>query len=272
MARTAAKARKASPAQAQPMRILNCIPSRDVEKDWGFEHAAAAGMVAVQPLPKSRDLRENWWTIGDQGQTGSCVGWASADSLLRWHFTKAGRLAPDERLSVRFIWMAAKETDEFSSYPSTFIEPDGTSLKAALDIARKFGVVRESVLPFADSQLYPGDTKTFYSLCSQLKISSYHNLGRKLADWRKWLAFNGPILTRLDVDDTFMNAFDTQGRLQRYRPATARGGHAVSIVGYDGDGFIIRNSWATTWGDRGFAHASNDYAEDAFTEAYGITV
>jgi hypothetical protein len=44
--------------------------------------------------------------------------------------------------------MAAKETDVFTSYPSTFIELEGTSLKAALDIARKFGLVTDAVLPF----------------------------------------------------------------------------------------------------------------------------
>jgi C1A family cysteine protease len=30
------------------------------------------------------------------------------------------------------------------------------------------------------------------------------------------------------------------------------GGHAMTIVGYDGDGFIIRNSWSSQWGESGY--------------------
>ena len=36
-------------------------------------------------------------------------------------------------------------------------------------------------------------------------------LGDDLRDWRTWLAANGPILTRLDVDRTWDEATDTKG-------------------------------------------------------------
>jgi Papain family cysteine protease len=258
-------------------RVLNVVPSRDTERDWGIETADAAGLLAGAPgaVPKSKDLRETWWKIGDQGSTGSCVGWATADSLLRWHFVKAGKLKNTDTLSKRFIWMASKETDEFNSSPTTFIENAGTSLKAALDVARKFGAVKENVLPFAGG-LYPNDPATFYALAAQLKIMSYFNLslnrGGSFDSWRRWLATHGPMLTRLDVDRTWDDSTTNAGNMDAYLPNTRRGGHAVSIVGYTADRFIIRNSWGTGWGDKGFAYASLAYAQDAFTEAYGISV
>ncbi len=55
--------------------------------------------------------------------------------------------------------MAAQETDEFVCRPTTFIERDGTRLKAARDVAREFGVVREQVLPFKSGELYRGDAR-----------------------------------------------------------------------------------------------------------------
>jgi hypothetical protein len=254
-------------------RILNCIPSKDSGKDWLFAHAVGAGLLAAAPpIPPSKDLREDWWTIGDQGSTGSCVGWATADALLRWHYVKTERIQIDQLVSPRFIWMAAKETDLFRSQPTTFIELEGTSLKSALDIARKFGAVLDPVLPFKSGKLYPNEAETFYAIAAQLKIKSYFNLGFKLASWRTWLATKGPILTRLNVDATWDNADATQGNLDVYQPLTTRGGHAVALVGYTPDRFIVRNSWGEGWGDKGFGYASLGYAQAAFTEAYGLTL
>jgi hypothetical protein len=254
-------------------RILNCMPSRSVETDWRFQHALISRVLGAPRINlESIDLRESWWAIGDQGTTGSCVGWATADGLLRWHFVKACKLPMDQSLSVRYIWMAAKETDEFTSYPTTFIEQEGTSLKAALDIARKFGVARDSDMPFGSGKPYSGSMQTFYASAAQLRIASYFNLGKNMTDWRTWLATKGPVLIRIDVDATWENATATKGNLDIYRSNTVRGGHAVLLVGYTRDRFIVRNSWGTGWGDKGFGYASQAYAGAAFSEAYGVSV
>ena len=257
----------------QPKRILNVKPSPRTEDDWTYENAEEVDVVAAAAsIPSSKDLRTTWWTINDQGTTGSCVGWATADSVLRWHFVKASRLTTSQLLAPRFIWMASKETDQFITRPTTFIETEGTSLKAALDIARKYGVVRDSTLPFKSGTLYPGKTQTFYATAALRKILAYFNLDRNLSNWRSWIATKGPILTRLDVDATWDDATFNGGNLDEFQPETTRGGHAVALVGYTADRFIVRNSWGTGWGDKGFAYASLAYAQAAFTEAYGVEV
>ncbi len=113
---------------------------------------------------------------------------------------------------------------------------------------------------------------TFYARASKLRISSYHSIGRNLKYWRHWLAFNGPILTRLGVDRTWDQATQNKGLLDKFVPNTIRGGHAVCLVGYTKDHFIVRNSWGKEWGDKGFAYASNEFAKAAFTETYGATI
>lgn len=261
--------------------VLNCQPSPQIERNWTLATAAAAGVYTATPSRGAEakaaaganiDLRQTWWKVGDQGATGSCVGWGTADAVLRWHFVNAGRLARNEPLSVRFIWMASKETDAYTTRPTSFIESDGTWLSAALDISRKFGVVTDKVLPFAlktGKQMYGGDMDTFYALAAQRKIASYFNLGRNLDAWRRWLQQHGPILTRLDCDDAWMNC---TGKLDAYDAQKTHGGHCVAIVGYVNGRFIVRNSWGTGWGDRGFAMAADTYAQPAFTEAFGVTL
>lgn len=252
-------------------RILNCLPSNNMENDWTIDTSVDSGILrADSAIPENKDLREQWWKIGDQLTTGSCVGWATGDSVLRWHFVKERDFSSDKQLSVRYIWMASKEIDIFSSRPTTFIEEAGTSLKDALDVARKYGVVTVDELPFNPSTLYPDKEKKFYAIASKMKISSYFNLGLNLSSWRRWIAENGPILTRLDVDETWDKATSTHGNLDQYKPETTRGGHAVALVGYTPDRFIVRNSWGTGWGDNGYGYASNEYASAAFTEAYGV--
>lgn len=253
-------------------RILNVLPSPKQEHDWLITDALAAGALAAgAAIPATKDLRAAWWGIGDQGSTGSCVGWACADGLLRWHFVKANRLPNTAFLSVRFIWMASKETDVANQRPTTFIEEDGTFLKAALDVARKFGAVREGLLPFGTGQLYQGTEASFYAKAAQRRIDSYFNLQIDVLAWKQWIANNGPIMVRLDVDSTW-DGVGADGHLDVYNAGSTRGGHAVSIVGYTADRFIVRNSWGTTWGDGGFAYASHGYATAAFTEAYGVSV
>lgn len=249
--------------------MRNCVESAGRENDWSLEDAVSAGFVNRRaPVPGSVDLRRPWWKIRDQGETGACVGFAAADGVLRWLYVENGLISERDEPSPRFIWMANKETDDLTNYPTTFLEPAGTQTKLALSVARKYGCVMERLLPIRGglSSLSPG---AFYARAARLRITSYHNLGTDLDDWRRWIAQKGPILTRLGVDRTWDRATSTDGVLETYLPDTVSGGHAVCLVGYTKDSFIVRNSWGTWWGKGGFAFASNDYAAAAFTEAYG---
>jgi hypothetical protein len=131
--------------------------------------------------------------------------------------------------------MASKETDQYTHPATRSSRAEGTSLKSALDVARKFGAVRDSVLPVRVRALYDGDTKTFYALASQLKILTYFNLGTTIGNWKTWLATKGPILTRLDVDDDLGRRDRQQRQHGRTTARHTRGGHCVAMVGYRKD-------------------------------------
>ena len=139
MAKSTANKKKPSGTRSRKVssvrRICNVVPSKGTETDWTFQDAvASAALGAVSAPPASVDLRAAWWTIGNQEDTGSCVGWATADGVARYQMVKANKLAKNVQLSPRFVWMGSKETDEFTNRPESFIEEAGTSLKSAMDV------------------------------------------------------------------------------------------------------------------------------------------
>lgn len=270
----ATKHKAKSAAGKRSKRILNLVPSRGTESDWGLGDAlASSALKAPVALPSAVDLRAPWWSVGNQLNTGSCVGWATADGVMRYLLVTAGKLPKTGRPSPRFVWMGSKETDQFTARPQTFVEEAGTSLKAAMDIVRKYGVVENSAVPFQIGALmYTGDENALYAAASMLRAANYFNLGKDPQKWKTWLAGKGPILAGLSVDDSWMNV-GSNGVLGTFKPATVQGGHAVCIVGYKGASFIVRNSWGTGWGDKGFAYASQAYVNAAFfAESYGAMV
>lgn len=256
--------------------ICNVLPSKDTDQDWQLADSIAAGSIgAPAALPVSVDRRASWWAINDQENTGSCVGWATADGVVRWHMVRSGKITTKQLLSPRHVWMASKETDTITNRPESFIEGAGTTLKAAVDVARKHGVALMDDLPFhIQTKMFTGNENTFYANCAQRKVAAYFNLHRNIASWKTWLASNGPILAAFNVDSSWDNAAANGGKIDTFHPDTVRGGHAVCIVGYRSDGrFIVRNSWGTSWGVHGFGYLHPDYIAAAFyDESYGVTL
>jgi hypothetical protein len=259
---------------------LEAIPaarrSRAPGDDFDVAKARADGTLGAAPLPASVDLRRPWHTVSDQGHTASCVGWAVADSILRWHLVKDGLLAPDQPLSARHVWMSAKETDQREAYPSTFLEEDGTSLKAGLDVVRKFGAVLESELPWS-GRLAAGPPEAYYASAKRRRIMAYFNLGDDSVPdrsvhfraWRRWMHENGPVLVLIALD-RHVNA--PADGLDRFDPDSVTGSHAAALFGYGADHFLLRSSWGPAWGDGGYARMSLGYAAQAVIESYGVMV
>lgn len=254
-------------------RILNCVPSYDKENDWTLDKAIAEGLVTMT-FPESVDLREEWWAIGDQLDTSACVGWASTDGLLRWHLVKENRMHHKDQLSPWLTWMAAKDTDQDAETTSADIY-SGVCLKAALEVLRKYGAVHEKDLPL-DTEQFKEKFKEphFSTLAAKLKIKGYYrvinNDDCNVDYLRMWIASQGPVLALVDTDSQWVRT--SEHKFVDYDTESIDGGHAVAIVGYTKDYFIVRNSWGTEFCDNGYVYCSNDYITKAFCEAYGIVV
>ena len=255
-----------------PIYINN---SKNTNNDYTVFDAYNAGLftpIKEILLPKDFTIKEyNSLSIHKQkDKDNSCVGYAIADMVYYLYLTKLDYRG--EGLSARFIWIASKETDEIKSHPTSFIQQAGTTLKAGLSICKKYGCVPNSIFPSEDDTLYKGTVEQFYAFASQYKISSYFNLkvdtpSRQILIWKMWLTQNSSIVVRVNIDKNWINYKGE--KLEYYNQYGLKRKHAVLIVGYNEDGFIIRNSWDKDWGDNGYATVSYSYAVDAFDESYG---
>ena len=265
-------------------RVLNVRPSPARGDDHTPEAAAGAGHLRAIDPPERVDLRAPWYTVRDQGKTGSCVGWALADSVMWRQMVRAGRLAEAERLSPRFMWMAAKEmrarltADDAELdppwHPTTFLEQGMTDVKSALDVARLFGSALEADVPFAGA-LFPGEIERFYEAAALRKITHYYRLdpeddpGEWFLHWRRWIDQHGPVLVVVTVDRAFI---DGPPLLSAYDAASASFNHAAALVGYAPNGFLLRSSWGEGWGREGYVVATEAYLAEAAIESYGVVV
>ena len=265
-----------------PDRVLNVGDSPAREDDDTPAAAVAAGHLSAAEPPDAFDLRAPWWDVGDQGETGSCVGWALADSVLRRQLVGAGRLAEAERLSPRFMWMAAKEmraklTEAEGGpgwLPTTFLEQGPVDVKSALDVARLYGAALERDLPWQGG-LYPGEIEPFYAEAERRKIVRYYRLDPKrdaaewFGHWRRWIHQHGPVLIVVGVDRSFA---DGAPALDDFHAETVGFKHAAALAGYGPGGFLVRCSWGEDWGRGGYAVATEDYLAQATVESYGVVV
>jgi hypothetical protein len=266
---------KARAAGATRRFTVEASPAR--ERDWP---ARKDGRLKERRPPRRLDLREDrpWYSVRNQGQTGSCVGWALADSVMRWQLVEGGRLQPHQSLSARFIWMASKEyraqrmlLDEWQ--PSTFLEEAPTTAKDALEVARRYGAVTDRTLPWS-GPLHRGPVDDFFSRAAELRIRAFHSLdhddfGERERQWRQWLHQHGPVLLVVEVDRTFVAARKAAA-IDAFRPRRTPYLHACALVGYDESGFILRNSWGRRWADGGDARVTPRWLAAGAQESYGV--
>ncbi len=267
---------------AGAQRVLNVAESpADV---WD---ALALGPLDDVDPPDAVDLARDrpWYAVRDQGETGSCVGWALADSLMRWHLVELGRLPSRQRLSARFIWMASKEwsaqriagehetlTTLLEQWqPSTFLEEAATTAKDGLEVARLLGAVPESVLRW-HGPLNRGSEQAFYARARAYRLKGYYRVDKggleeRLRRWRQWLHQHGPIMLIVEMDRTMLDGPEVLDRFRARRRADL---HACALTGYEAGGFHLRNSWGRRWGRGGYALATTEWLRRAVKETYGV--
>lgn len=196
-------------------------------------------------LPASKDLP----TIapGDQGKVGSCVAWATTHSgygvLMNEQNIQGGPMAP-----MYIYAQIAKGNDQ------------GTYGTVALDMTKEQGVDTKSDYWQGDFDYTTQPDQKERANAAHYKLSGYDTL--TTGDGLKQQVMDSinkgmPVAIAVQVHQSFMDITADQAANYSYMPGDdssdpVKGGHEITIVGYNDQGVTIENSWGSSWGAQGF--------------------
>ena len=214
------------------------------------------------------DLRPYSSPRHNQRSTGSCVAQSIIKALEIKRIIKKGH-ANHVDLSVLDLYYGARER---MTPPQTNLDK-GTNISLACDVLRKFGVCREELHPFSETNLFkkPSLMATrearLNRITSHFKIKTYGN--DRLDDIIFNLKAGNPVIFGTTVGKDWMSyTGGSKPLLVETRPV---GGHCMCCVGFVNGLFIIENSWGQ-WGEDGFGYVDPSVFKHASTRDLWVIV
>lgn len=216
----------------------------------------------LDSLPEAVSLEHLFPPIGNQGNYGTCVAWATGYNLKtalnaidnKW--TPEQLRDPANQTSPKDLWMGVP-----SSSKGKYCE--GTIFEAAFSVLKTKGASTMAKVPYSKmgtcSGSAIGDTAN--------RIASFHHVvSPSVKQIKAYLRDTVPLVFAANVGDVFCNWRSDKVFSSPDNGAT--GGHAMVLTGYDDSkhAFRIRNSWGVVWGDRGSAWVDYDFFMNDFCD------
>jgi C1A family cysteine protease len=230
-------------------------------------YAAHAPSEVPPTLPPAVDLRNIDFPIWNQGELGTCTANASEEAV-RYAILKQG--LPDFEPSRLFNYYNAGVLE------GTEAQDVGRYNRDAIKVTATLGSAPESdwsydTGPTKFAQKPPQaayDDATKYEALTYLRINNTN-----LDEMKGCLAAGFPFIIGFTIYSNFETGEVAATGVAQMPAGQVLGGHAVLVVGYDdaSQRFIVRNSWGTGWGMKGYFTMPYAYfvdgnlADDAWT-------
>jgi C1A family cysteine protease len=207
-------------------------------------------------LPPSVDLRPTCPPVENQGQLGSCTANALVGALEFLEIKDGTKLVDLSRLFVYYDERAIEHTVKSDS---------GAQIRDGIKTLAKQGVCPEKEWPYNIAEFAVKPSAKCYKDALQHQITSYHRI-LTIDEMRNCLAAGFPFVFGFTVYESFESQQVAQTGILNMPQHGEKvlGGHAVIAVGYNDaeKRFLIRNSWGTTWGQKGYFTIPYDYLND----------
>ncbi|VDO40379.1 unnamed protein product [Onchocerca flexuosa] len=199
-------------------------------------------------LPAAVDWRKKGLvtSVKTQGECGSCYAFTAAAALEGYYKKKKGKLID---LSPQNIVDCSRNYGNKGCTSGT--------VHASFDFAKEYGIAQESKYPYVETEQRCKWEKNI----GIVTIEDYAVLakGDELA-LKHAVAKHGPIATAIHSSLLSFKVYKSGIYSSSY---CRRPNHAVLIVGYgthrtSGDYWIVKNSWGTDWGDKGYFYLARN--------------
>ena len=228
------------------------------------------GLNVDKTIPATADLRQYCSPIEDQGNLGSCTANAGV-GLLEYYERKAfGNYTNGSRL---FLYKVTR--DLIGETGDT-----GAELRNTIGAMVTIGIPPEKYYPYDISKYDEEPPSLCYALAENYKAVKYVRLD-ELNISKQTLLYNIKVNIAAGIPSMFgftvyssISQAGSTGKIPFPDPGeTVEGGHAIVAIGYDDNliitnenskrstkgAFIIRNSWGTNWGDKGYGYFPYQY-------------
>jgi hypothetical protein len=247
---------------------------RKVLKDGGFEYGGTIFKVVEEieqrpfeqtytPLGTlgvtSADLRSSFTNIKSQGQVGACAAFAFT-SVYEYILNKNGKLTESD-LSERFLYYNTRKRMGDISKDS------GSNMYDAGKALEEDGLCSEELCPYVNDFEAQIETPSAQAYADGLtrRVAETMNVNIKEQDIKSAIAEGYPVIVSLHLHESFNN-IGSDGFVRKPDESDpVVGWHAMVIVGFsDKDKvFIVRNSWGTDFGDKGYCYIPYSYVLDS---------
>jgi C1A family cysteine protease len=232
-------------------RFYGWVPDLPDHRDFFY---AAPGRL-LRALPSRVDLRTDCPAVYNQGRLNSCTANAIAAAI---QFDKMKQAHPESFLPSRlFIYYNERAIERSIDSDS------GARIRSGIKTVAKRGVCHEQLWPYRAKRFRHKPRRKCYTEAAKHPALTYHRVRRTLPQMKACLASGYPFIFGFTVYESFHSK-----KVRRTGHASmpilrekCHGGHAVLAVGYEDDRrrFIVRNSWGSKWGMRGYFTLPYDY-------------
>jgi C1A family cysteine protease len=241
--------------EAKMETVHNCKgwrPDKPDHRDFKYcvpRHLAVA-------LPAAVDLRPNCPPIWDQGNIGSCTAHAISGAL-QYDAIKNKQDDADIVRSRLFIYYNERVIE------GTVHTDAGAEIRDGIKSVASQGACDEKLWWYNTEKFAAKPSAKCYTNAKQYEALSYMRVTQTANDMKACLASGYPIVLGVTVYSSFMTDEAAATGMIPMPSATesVEGGHAIDIVGYNTAKrlFTFRNSWGTSWGDKGYGYFPESY-------------
>ena len=211
--------------------ICNARVSPEDKRDYIF-------VGTTNDLPSNVDYRSELQSIRNQGNQGTCYA-QSAACIKEWQeyrdYGFKGYFSP------QFFY-----NNRANMYDDNENNDNGMYSRDVMKLLTTMGICTEDTYPYGKIEDKKDIPEIIYNEAKSHLIKAYAKV-TELEKTKRSLYENGPCFIIFPVYN-----FTEEFWKQTEASTKKIGSHAVVLVGYTEEGFIVRNSWGVNWGTGGY--------------------